>query len=251
MAVRAPLVAALPRCALVLLAVCGGASAIRAAGAAAETNALVPRLQQLTQRTRDLPFAEVLLATTGRRLLPLDTNAPAHARLHAALRQAAAEAGAAARQAGLRAARANEAGNQMEAFVKAALKSAGLEARTPVRASGGAQVVGYPDVEIAGEPHCYLELKTYSATTANTTQRSFYFSPSDNPKITRDAVHLLLAFELERTERDGQTVFVPVAWKLVSLEQLRVDLKFEFNQSNRGLYGPANAAGRLGQGAVK
>ena len=56
-------------------------------------------------------------------------------------------------------------------------------------------------------------------------------------KVTRDALHLLLAYELEKQTRDGKTVFLPAHWKLITLQDLEVDLKFEFNQSNRGLYG--------------
>jgi hypothetical protein len=67
--------------------------------------------------------------------------------------------------------------------------------------------------------------------------------------VTRDAVHLLLAFELEKQEQDGKPVFVPVHWKLLTLEDLEVDLKFEFNQSNRGLYRDGKAT--LDEGAVK
>jgi hypothetical protein len=48
---------------------------------------------------------------------------------------------------------------------------------------------------------------------------------------------------------DGRTVFVPVNWKLLSLQDLEVDLKFEFNQSNRGLYGSGNAL--LQEGGAK
>jgi hypothetical protein len=129
------------------------------------------------------------------------------------------------------------------------LNQAGLPARTPVTTAGNAQETGYPDVEITGDPPCYLELKTYSAATVNTTQRSFYYSPSEHPKVTRDALHLLLAFELEKTERNGRTVFLPVHWKLLTLQDLEVDLKFEFNQSNRGLYGRDAAPAVLGEAA--
>jgi len=52
---------------------------------------------------------------------------------------------------------------------------------------------------------------------------------------------LLLAYELEKVERDGQSVFVPRHWRLLTLQDLEVDLKFEFNQSNRGLYGDGKA----------
>jgi hypothetical protein len=137
----------------------------------------------------------------------------------------------------------------MEPYVRAALREAGLPARVPVNTGGNAQTTGYPDIEITGKLPCYVELKTYNAATANTTQRSFYYSPSAQPKVTHDALHLLLAYELEKTTRDGKTAFVPVHWKLITLQNLQVDLKFEFNQSNRQLYGDSSAL--LSEGAIK
>jgi hypothetical protein len=82
-----------------------------------------------------------------------------------------------------------------------------------------------------------LECKTYNIKNIETTQRAFYFSPSEQFKITCDALHLLLAFQLERTERNGKNAFVPVHWRLITLQDLRVDLKHEFNQHNRNMYG--------------
>ena len=201
----------------------------------------ISALAGLTQPAKRIPFKEVILATTHYRVLDFNTNLPAHLALHRKIGAAAAVAMVKARTQGLYAARANEAGNHLERFVRAALREVGLDARIPLTQSGGAQTAGYPDLEIAGPLPCYLELKTYSATTANTTQRSFYYSPSANPKVTHDALHLLLAFELQRSERDGKTAFVPVHWKLITLQDLEVDLKLEFNQSNRGLYGNASA----------
>lgn len=210
------------------------------------TNSTVASLlADLVQPAKRLPFKTVLEATTGHRLLDFDANEAAHAELRRKILRAAELAGGRARQEGIVTVRANEAGNQIEPFVRLALQEAGLAARVPVTAAGTARSTGYPDLEITNAPACYLELKTYNAATANTTQRSFYYSPSANPKITRDALHLLLAYELERQTRDGRTVFVPVRWKLVTLQDLEVDLKFEFNQSNRGLYG--NDAAVLGE----
>jgi hypothetical protein len=102
-----------------------------------------------------------------------------------------------------------------------------------------------------GDVPCYLELKTYSADTANTTQRSFYFSPSENPKVTHDALHLLLAYELEQSTNGNRPTFRPVRWKLITLQDLEVDLKFEFNQSNRGLYGKEASPALLGDSETK
>ena len=204
----------------------------------AETNRPTPAaLAELTKSAKNLPFKEVVLATAQHHVLNFDPKNVTHRSLFNKLSTAADAAATNARTAGLFSARANEAGNHMEIFVKAALKEAGLTARTPFTTEGKAQATGYPDVEILGDPPCYLELKTYNATTADTTQRSFYYSPSENPKIIRDALHLLLAYELKRITRDSKTVFIPVHWKLMTLQDLQVDLKFEFNQSNRGLYG--------------
>ena len=58
----------------------------------------------------------------------------------------------------------------------------------------------------------------------------------------------MLAYELEKIEREGRSVFVPKHWKLLTLEDLEVDLKFEFNQSNRGLYDQGRAT--LDEGAI-
>lgn len=217
---------------------------------AAETNAAVERaLAELVKPSHGLPFKNVIHATTGWRVLDFDTNNPAHLALQRSLHRAAALAGERARRSGLVTARANEAGNHLEPVVRAALREAGLPARVPVTAAGRAQATGYPDLEITGPTPCYLELKTYSAGTADTTQRSFYYSPSAMPKVTRNALHLLLAYELEKSSADGRTVFVPVRWRLLSLEDLEVDLKFEFNQSNRRLY--RNTASPLGGGPVE
>lgn len=214
------------------------------------TNALTERfLAELTQPAKKIPFKTVLHATTGHRLLDLDANNPAHVELRAKILKAAALASERTRKSGLTAIRANEAGNQIERFVRDALKESGLDARVPRNTADRTQSTGYPDIEIPGPVPCYLELKTYNAATVNTTQRSFYYSPSTTPKVTRDALHLLLAYELEKVERDGKPVFLPGHWKLITLQDLEVDLKFEFNQSNRGLYGPTNAS--LGEASVK
>ena len=64
-------------------------------------------------------------------------------------------------------------------------------------------------------------------------------------------MHLLLAFELEKIQRAGKAAFIPVHWKLVTLQDLEADLKFEFNQSNRGLYGKEAAKALLSEGAIE
>ena len=207
-------------------------------------------LQKLVTPTREIPFKEVIQTTTGHRIIDFDTNNPAHLALRDKILEAAELATTNAIKDGLFAGRVNEAGNHMEKFVRAALHDVGLTARIPVNSAGRAQATGYPDIEIQGNTLCYLELKTYSAHTENTTQRSFYYSPSEHPKVTHDALHLLLAYQLEQTNRDGKTDFVPVHWKLITLQDLSVELKFEFNQSNRELYGKNTEKALLGEAMV-
>jgi hypothetical protein len=186
----------------------------------------------------DYPFAEVIRRTTGQEVIAFEAANPAHAALLEKLKTAAAAAAESARKAKIISARANEVGNAIEAHVFQALNAAGLTAQRPRTATGRGQAAGYPDVAIESDPPCYLELKTYNARTANSTQRTFYYSPATETKVTRPALHLLLAYEFEQQTDGGQTTWVPVRFKLVSLHDLTVQLKVEYNQSNRGLYAP-------------
>jgi hypothetical protein len=228
------------------------ATTVEAADSSVLTNSsLHSVLADLVQPAKSIPFKEVIQATTHQRVLNFNPNNPAHVELRKKILAAAKLAGERGRKEGIATARANEAGNHIEPFVKVALREIGLHAQTPTNALGKAQTTGYPDIEIASQPPCYVELKTYNATTVNTTQRSFYYSPSERPKVTRDALHFLLAYELEKSDRSGKTVFIPVHWKLITLENLQVDLKFEFNQSNRGLYGKEAGPAMLGESEIK
>src|SRR5262245_41740784 len=79
-------------------------------------------LAALTKPARKLPFKKVIHATTRHQVIDLNTNNPAHADLQTRLQLAATLAGERARKEGIAAARANEAGNQIEKFVRDALR---------------------------------------------------------------------------------------------------------------------------------
>lgn len=186
----------------------------------------------------EYPFAEVIRTTTGREVVPFDDENSAHRALLEKLTVAARLAGERARIEGIRRTRANEAGLAIEVHVREALAESGLMVETPVAQSGASRSAGYPDLAFEdGGLRCYLELKTHGANTVGSSQRTFYYSPSADPKVTEDALHLLLAFELERSVEAGDTVFRPGKFRLVSLHDMPVRLKIEYNQSNRGLYG--------------
>ncbi len=195
-------------------------------------------IRKFLQPLNDIPYSVAIKALTGCEVLSFDLSYKENKELLHLLKKAAQKAGERARQEGIRASRPNEAGNYIEVFVIEALKEVGLEADRPRTRSGKRKVVGYPDIEVIDKSGrvVYLDCKTYSPTTMNQTFRTFYFSPSEDPKITRDAFHLLLSFELVEQEIDGQTLFIPVSWQLYTLEKLKVQVKHEFNASNRDIY---------------
>jgi hypothetical protein len=123
--------------------------------------------------------------------------------------------------------------------VKNALNSIGYRSGTPLTSAGHKKTVGYPDLEFIDEYQRvnYLECKTYNIQNINTTMRSFYLSPSDDFKITKDAHHLIISFEIIEDNRVGDfTLYKCRGWKILSAEKLLVNVKYEFNSDNAKLY---------------
>lgn len=149
---------------------------------------------------------------------------------------AAREAFALINRHGLSARRVNEIGNAVEPLVIAALQAQGFSAGIPATASGRRQSSGYPDIEAQlNNTHFYFEIKTYNPANEATTQRSFYLSPSTDPKVTAPACHLIMAFAMEQAT-DG--TYRAHAVRVLDIAGLSLGLKFEFNASNRDLYAP-------------
>jgi hypothetical protein len=197
-------------------------------------------LAQCLQPLKNIPFKAAIRAVSNCTVLDFDAGNAAHTALANKIFAK-----------GIFTARPNEAGNEIEPFVKVALLAEGLQAKTPVTLSGKAKAAGYPDIEVINDIPFYLECKTYNLKNVETTQRAFYFSPSEQFKVTRDALHLLLAFQLEKTTRDGRNAFVPVHWKLITLQDLMVDLKHEFNQHNRNMYGSGASKALIAEADIK
>lgn len=134
--------------------------------------------------------------------------------------------------------RINEVGNAVELLVLEALAQTGIDVGRPQPPSGRKKTAGYPDLFAStDDDYYYIEIKTYSPKTIRSSQRTFYISPSEDFKVTRDAFHLLLAFSTEEIE-DG--VYSLTGFKLLDLHGLECQLKLEFNASNKDLYDPAS-----------
>ncbi|MBS1513840.1 MAG: restriction endonuclease [Bacteroidetes bacterium] len=133
----------------------------------------------------------------------------------------------------------NEVGNDIEPFLKSALNSVGFEAQSPKGNSGKSKSTGYPDIEfkdLDGKTN-YIECKTYNIENIHTTQRSFYLSPSEDFKITKDAIHFIVSFEIYVSGRiKMNNIYKAKSWKILDAFYLLCDVKYEFNSDNRRMY---------------
>lgn len=197
-------------------------------------------LARFLQPIRGVPFPVVIRALADVSVLPIVRDAENDRVLLDQIVSAARLVGSAVRADPIRRNRPNEVGNDIEPFVIGALLRCGLRAERPRSARGRGQQVGYPDIllfDVEDRP-TYLECKIFGEGAAMTTMRSFYLSPSDNPKVSRDARHLLIAFGVEREPIVGSrdSYYRPSSFKLVDLHDLKCDVKYEFNADNARLY---------------
>jgi hypothetical protein len=155
------------------------------------------------------------------------------------LKDVARKAGAAINSNPIIRSRPNEVGNDIEPFAKQALRDIGYDPYTPLTTKGKKKSTGYPDIEFKDEfgRITYLECKTFNIDNISTTQRSFYLSPSDDFKITQSGHHFVLSYEIYVDGSSGpNNVYKCRKWKILSVENLLVDVKYEFNSDNLRLY---------------
>lgn len=200
-------------------------------------------LAQFLKPIKDLPFDLVIKAIANSKVIRINREALADKKLVTDLTIAANQVGATVRAAPIRRNRPNEVGNDIEPFVMRAVEQVGLRVERPRSLAGRGQQTGYPDILIfdQNERPTYLECKIFGEGSAFTTMRSFYLSPSENCKVSRDTRHLLRAFAMAREPIDGSrdSFYRPVGFKLLDLFDLKCDVKYEFNSDNRRLYDPA------------
>ncbi len=153
---------------------------------------------------------------------------------------------------GIESRRPNEVGNLIETFVKRGMQQYGLESDVPSGVSGKKKATGYPDILFffKGKPY-YLECKTYNLENISTTQRSFYFSPSDDFKVIYDTHHFILSYEMFVDGRKGdKNIYRCKHYKILSLESLSLDVKYEFNSDNQRMYSGKTGTIILDEGKI-
>lgn len=190
-------------------------------------------LPALRQPLKGVPFEAIVQHLYGTSVEKFDVGIRENTDMLRLLAQAMTRVCAAVQRDPIVRPRPNEVGNDMEPFVIEALRNENLRALRPKAISGRGRSTGYPDIKIiTSGTSIYLEVKTYARKNYSTTQRSFYFSPTDDPKVTEDAHHLAVGFEIVRRGNE----FTPVAFEILDLYGLLCDLKSEFNSDNRRLY---------------
>jgi hypothetical protein len=204
---------------------------------------LIPWLLQEDHELRALPFSEVISAATGKQVHALDLNDETDQRVLKQLRAALDEvvrrmnAPDAAIQS---VARINEVSSHFEDMTREILGAVpGLSCDFPRTAQEKIQRSGYPDLRLVDNETkrvYYLDPKLYAVGSRESSFRTFYFEPKvATNKVRDDAVHLILGFEHE-PRKAGHWNFT--RWDIVDLAHFKVELKAEFQGSNRDMYRP-------------
>lgn len=122
--------------------------------------------------------------------------------------------------------RVNEVGNRIENEFVEILSGTSLEAETLGKA-------GYPDIKLSDKHGriTYLESKTTSKPWDKGGMRSFYYS--SGRKINSDARHLLIGWKVKEEEPKYWEL---KEWKISELTDLELNLKKEYNATNKELY---------------
>ena len=210
-------------------------------------------IKQMFQPLKDIPFNLVIEVMTGKKVISFDFTKSEHQEVLKLLKQSALNAAKEINETGILRPRPNEVGNDIESYVRTALNSLGLKANIPVGPSGHKKAMGYPDILFwFNETPYYLECKTYNIENIGTTQRSFYFSPSDEFKVIYDAPHFILSYEIYVAgEKENKHIYKCKHYKILSIESLPLDVKYEFNSDNKRMYSGKDGTIILDEGEIK
>lgn len=210
-------------------------------------------IKQMLTPLKGIPFNLVIESMTGKKVISFEFKNSEHNEILRLLKQAALASGKEINKAGISRPRPNEVGNDIEPFIKKALNSLNLNADVPAGPSGNKKSTGYPDILFwFNKKPYYLECKTYNVENIATTQRSFYFSPSDEFKVIHDAPHFLMSFEIYVAGESGRNhIYKCKHYKILSLESLSLDVKYEFNSDNKRMYSGESGTIVLAEGEIR
>jgi hypothetical protein len=233
---------------LILLLTLPARALLRADEKTDAVDKLIPWLLDESAALKGIRFADVIAATSGRRVIPVDRADKDDQRILAAIGtalDAVLEELNAPTSKTRTARRVNEMSSHFENAIQARLNTTpGYTCDFPRTAAGHIQRSGYPDLVLhdkaTGRAY-YLDPKLFAAGSKTSSLRTFYFEPKrETNKVTEDARHLIVGIE-HRRDADGTVRFLH--WDLIDLGAFRVRLKAEFEGSNADLYRPEATVG--------
>lgn len=207
------------------------------------TSSLDHVIKQMLRPIKNIPLNLVIESICGYKILPFNNKDPKDREILVELIKIAKNVSKEINVSGIKRKRVNEVGNDIEIFVKNQLNKNGFKADIPRTKNGKRKATGYPDIEFVDKFNRinYLECKTFNFDNQITTQRSFYLSPCEEFKVTHDAHHFAMSFEMEARKKMGDyNLYFCNNWKILDLEKLDVDVKYEFNADNKRLYEKSN-----------
>ena len=219
----------------------GEVPALQSPPAKTPVDQLIPWLLDEDGQLRGIAFSEVIFDTTGKHILRIDRKSEVDQRV---IRQISAVLDEVVKRMNASdnpiqsIARINEVSSHFEEMLRELLNATpGLSCDFPHTSEDKVQRSGYPDLRIvdkASQRVFYLDPKLYATGSRESSFRTFYFEPKiATNKVRDDAVHLVAGFEHE-ARKDGRWNFT--RWDLVDLSQFKVNLKAEFQASNRDMY---------------
>ena len=210
----------------------------------AAVDALIPWLLQEDAELRGIPFSEVILNATGKRVLGFNPKNETDGRVLKQIRGVLDNLMAQLNSPdsvvqGIP--RINEVSSHFEDLMRELLnKVPGFSCDFPKTTAGARQRSVYPDLELIDQQSgrvYYLDPKLYAQGSRDSSFRTFYFEPKiATNKVREDAVHFIVGFEHEKLAANQHWRFT--RWDLVDLSHLQVKLKAEFQGSNRDMYRP-------------
>lgn len=203
---------------------------------------LIQTLRNTDGTFQDIPFAEVIAASTGKRVLAFDPGGGAEQEIFDAIRRAmdrVMERMNRPESLTNQQSRINECSAHFEESIRHFLNAEpGIECEPPRTQGGTLQRAGYPDLRLVHEATgrvVYLDPKLVEQDALKSSLRTFYYTPAEETgKILDDGSHLLIG--IEHDGNTGRWKFL--RWHLVDLGGLKVRLKAEFQADNRDIYRP-------------
>jgi len=172
--------------------------------------------EKIMQRIRNVPFSYVIKMTTGCEVYQVtDEDSTVIEEIYEKAKEVLEDS----KNEDFSSLRPNEISIRLEDMLRVKLKGEIPENK----------VAGYPNILIErGGKSYYIEVKLAEENQLNSSFRTFYYEPVTLAKVKKNACHIVISFIHKKRSLTG--------FKIVDASKIKVNLKSEFNASNKELY---------------